>query len=101
MIILESRNKEKQVDALINLVVGKGDTNENDKEYIMHLIPVFDILVLAILSIVGWVFLCSFYYCNCCCCCCCRNAMCKIPFFIITSILYVFVLGVSAYGLSK
>jgi len=56
MIILESRNKEKQVDALINLVVGKGDTNENDKEYIMHLIPVFDILVLAILSIVGWVF---------------------------------------------
>jgi len=100
---IESGNKGKHVDALINLVAGKGDTNENAKEYIMHLIPVFTILGLAILSIFGWVLLCSCSCCNCCCCCCCccKKPMCKIPLFIITSVCYAFVLGVSTYGLSQ
>jgi hypothetical protein len=67
---IESEEKEKHVDALINLVASQGDTNENVKEYVMHLIPVLVILVLAILSIPGWIFLCS---CSCCGCCCCSN----------------------------
>jgi hypothetical protein len=70
---IESEEKEKHVDALINLVASQGDTNENVKEYVMHLIPVLVILVLAILSIPGWIILCSCSCCNCCCCCCCKR----------------------------
>ena len=98
---IESEEKEKHVDALINLVASQGDTNENVKEYVMHLIPVLVILVLAILSIPGWIILCSCSCCNCCCCCCCKRKMCKIPFFIITAVCYAFVLGTSVYGLSQ
>ena len=98
---IESEEKEKYVDALINLVASKGDTNENIKEYVMHLIPVLVILVLAILSIPGWIILCSCSCCSCCCCCCCKKAFCKLPFFIITAVCYAFVLGTSIYGLSQ
>ena len=98
---IESEEKEKYVDALINLVASKGDTNENIKEYVMHLIPVLVILVLAILSIPGWIILCSCSCCSCCCCCCCKKAFCKLPFFIITAVCYAFVLGISIYGLSQ
>jgi len=98
---IESEEKEKYVDALINLVASKGDTNENIKEYVMHLIPVLVILVLAILSIPGWIVLCSCSCCSCCCCCCCKKAFCKLPFFIITAVCYAFVLGISIYGLSQ
>jgi len=67
----------------------------------MHLIPVFTILALAILSIFGWILLCSCSCCNCCCCCCCKHHRCKIPLSIITFVCYTFVLGVSVYGLSQ
>ncbi len=98
---IENGSKEKYVDALINLIAGKGDSSENVKEYVMHLIPVLIILVLAILSIPGWIALCSCSCCNCCCCCCCKKSICKLPFFIITSVFYAFVLGISIYGLSQ
>ena len=98
---IESEEKEKHVDALINLVASQGDTNENVKEYVMHLIPVLVILVLAILSIPGWIILCSCSCCNCCCCCCCQREICRLPFFIITAVCYAFVLGTSIYGLSQ
>ena len=98
---IENKNKENHVNALINLVASKGDINENAKEYVKHLIPVLVILVLTILSIPGWIFLCSCSCCGCCCCCCCKKNACKIPFYIITAALYAFVLGISVYGLSQ
>jgi hypothetical protein len=98
---IENKNNDNYVNALINLVAGKGDTNESVKEYVMHLIPVLVILVLAILSIPGWIFLCSCSCCGCCCCCCCKKESCKIPFYIITAVFYAFVLVISIYGLSQ
>ena len=98
---IENKNNDNYVNALINLVASKGDINESAKEYVMHLIPVLVILVLAILSIPGWIFLCSCYCCGCCCCCCCKKNTCKIPFFIITAVFYAFVFGISVYGLSQ
>ena len=97
---IEKKNKE-DVNALINLVASKGDTSENAVEYVKNLVPVLAILVLAILSIPGWIFLCSCACCGCCCCCCCKKSICKIPFYIITAVFYALALGISVYGLSQ
>ena len=44
------------------------------------------------------------YFCFCCCCnycCCCKQISCKVPFFIITTVLYVLVASVFIFGLIK
>ena len=98
---IKNENNESYITALINIISGEGDVTENAKEYVMHIIPVLVILVLAILTIPIWIIFCSCSCCNCCCCCCCRKSICKIPFFIISSVIYAFVFAISIYGLSQ
>ena len=100
---IESQNNPKYIQALINLISGS-ENNEDDSgilDYIKHIIPALIFLVIAILSLPGWLVCCICSCANCCCCCCCKKAFCKLPFYIISCVIYAFVVAVSIYGLSQ
>ena len=69
--------------------------------YAYHIIPIVVFLVIAILSIPGWLICCFCCCCNCCCCCCCKKPGCKIPCFIFTYVFYALAVVICIYGLSK
>ena len=91
------------IDIVKSAKGGEGGSNISGSalEYGKHLKIVVVLLAIAILSIPGWICCCSCCCCNCCCCCCCKKGCCKLPFFIISTILYVLVVIVCIYGLSK
>jgi hypothetical protein len=98
---ISSENRPKYIDALIDLISGKGDATENLKEYLLHIIPVLIFLVISILFLPGWLACCICSCCDCCCCCCCKKPFCKIPFYIITLVIYILGIVISIYGLSQ
>ena len=102
---IKNENNSEHIKALINMVKGMNggsdEMTENLTTYAKHLIPVAFFLVVAILSIPGWITCCSCCCANCCCCCCCKQACCKIPFFVITFTCYALIIGVSIYGLAQ
>ena len=98
---ISSENRPKYIDALIDLISGKGDSTENLKEYLIHIIPVLIFLVISILFLPGWLTCCICSCCDCCCCCCCKKPFCKIPFYIITLVIYILGIVISIYGLSQ
>ena len=69
--------------------------------YGKHIIPILAFLVIAILSIPGWLICCFCCCCNCCCCCCCKKPGCKIPCFIFTYIFYALSVVICVYVFSK
>ena len=81
---------------LLKLIDGDGDL----MDYIMHLLPVLIFLVITVLFLPGWLVCCICSCANCCCCCCCKKPNCKLPFFIITSVIYALGIAISIYGLS-
>ena len=100
---IESKNNPEYIQSLINLISGS-ENNEDDSgilDYIKHIIPALIFLVIAILSLPGWLVCCICSCANCCCCCCCKKAFCKLPFYIISCVIYAFVVAVSIYGLSQ
>ena len=100
---IESQNNPNYIQALINLISGS-ENNEDDSgilDYIKHIIPALIFLVIAILSLPGWLVCCICSCANCCCCCCCKKSFCKLPFYIISCVIYAFVVAVSIYGLSQ
>ena len=98
---ITSENNPEYIDALINLIAGKGDSAENIKNYLMHITPVLVFLVISILFLPGWLVCCFCSCCNCCCCCCCKKPGCKLPFYIITMVIYGLGIAISIYGLSQ
>ena len=98
---IKSENNPKYIDALVNLISNEGSSGDNIMDYIMHLIPVLIFLVIAILSLPGWLVCCICSCCKCYCCCCCQKPVCKLPFYIITMVIYALGICVSIYGLSK
>ena len=60
---IKSENNPEYINALINLVASEGDTTENIKKYLMHIIPVLLFFIISILFLFGWL--------TCCLCCCC------------------------------
>jgi hypothetical protein len=84
------------INNLVDLVSGEGDI----MNYIMHLIPALIFLVITILFLPGWLVCCICSCANCCCCCCCKKPQCKLPFFIVTSVIYALGIAISIYGLS-
>ena len=102
----EDENPE-YINALIDVIKGfTGDESDNDildngKTYGMHMLGIGIFLAIAILSIPGWVVCCSCCCCNCCCCCCCKKPNCKLPFFIVTTVLYLLVIAICIFGLVK
>ena len=98
---IKSENNPKYIDALVNLISNEGSSGDNIMDYIMHLIPVLIFLVIAILSLPGWLVCCICSCCKCYCCCCCQKPACKLPFYIITMVIYALGICVSIYGLSQ
>ena len=98
---ITSENNPEYIDALINLIAGEGDSAENIKKYLMHIIPVLVFLAISILFLPGWLVCCFCSCCNCCCCCCCKKPGCKLPFYIITMVIYGLGIAISIYGLSQ
>jgi energy-coupling factor transporter transmembrane protein EcfT len=98
---LESGHTPDHITALINLISDEGDSGQNITDYIMHIIPVLIFLVIAILSLPGWLVCCICSCANCCCCCCCKKTFCKLPFYIITAVVYALVFAICIYGLSQ
>ena len=104
----EDENNPEYINSLINIIKqSTGSDSENSnitedaKAYMTHLFGVIFFLAVAILAIPGWIVCCSCCCCNCCCCCCCKNSICKLPFIIITIVLYALVVAVCIYGLIK
>ena len=103
----ESDENPEHVDALISLIKNvKGEATESGLSddamiYGKHILAISVFLAIAILSIPGWMICCSCCCCNCCCCCCCKSPKCKTPFYVITMLLYLLVIGVCVYGLIK
>jgi hypothetical protein len=98
---IKKENEGEYITALINLISGDGDSTENIKNYIMHLIPVLIFVVITILFLPGWLVCCICSCANCCCCCCCKKPKCKIPFYIVTCVIYALGIAISIYGLSQ
>jgi len=102
----EDENPE-YINALIDVIKGfTGDESDNDildngQTYGMHMLGIGIFLAIGILSIPGWFVCCSCCCCNCCCCCCCKKPNCKLPFFIVTTVLYLLVIGICIFGLVK
>ena len=103
----EEEENPEYINALLDIVKGyvgeesEHDIMENAKTYGMHILGIGVFLVIAILSIPGWIVCCFCCCCNCCCCCCCKKPSCKVPFFIVTTVLYVLVAAVCIFGLIK
>ena len=70
-------------------------------KYISHLAPVLIFLIIAILSIPGWITCIICCACDCRCCCCLKNVKFKIPVFIIISIMILLIIILSFVGLGK
>ena len=98
---IKSENNPKYIDALVNLISSEGSSGDNIKDYIMHLIPVLIFLVIAILSLPGWLVCCICSCCKCYCCSCCQKPVCKLPFYIVTMVIYALGICISIYGLSQ
>jgi hypothetical protein len=98
---IESKDEPAHVKALINMVSSEGDTMENAKTYALHVKLILALLAITILSLPGWLVCCFCNCCNCCCCCCCKKIGCKVPFYIITVVIYALVAAICLYGLSQ
>ena len=98
---IENKDEPAHVKALINMVSSEGDTMENAKTYALHVKLILALLAITILSLPGWLVCCFCNCCNCCCCCCCKKPGCKVPFYIITVVIYALVAAICVYGLSQ
>ena len=100
----ESDDKEsRRLMSLMGSVSGESgdETKQNLIKYLMHLLPVLAFIVIAVLSIPGWIICCFCCCCNCCCCCCCKKPCCRFPFFIVTMACNAVVLIACVYGLAN
>ena len=88
-----SEKKDKK-DDFKNLI-------EYFKIYGKHILPLIIILIIAILSLPGYIVCISLCCGDCCCCCCCVQKGCKIPSFVFSYIFYGIVAIVCFYGLGK
>ena len=117
---IECEDKDKDYfKALLNIIktaTGEKEEGENSRNlvemnfdeiqddaisYAKHIIPIAAFLVIALLSIPGWIICCFCCCCNCCCCCCCKKPGCKIPCFIFTYVFYALAVAICFYGLSQ
>ena len=97
---IKNNKNDEYINALINIVSGDS-SGENIKTYLMHLIPVLIFVVITIFFLPGWLVCCICSCCNCCCCCCCKKPKCKLPFYIVTCVIYALGIAISIYGLSQ
>ena len=85
----------------INILSNEGDSKENNNKYIKHLSPMIVFLIFGILCIPGWFIFCSCACCDCKCFSCFKTIKCKIPFFVIVSVLNLLFIASSIIGIIK
>ena len=86
---------------LINILSDEGDSGDNSKKYAKHLAPMIVFTILGILCIPGWLVFCCCAFCGCKCFNCCKTIKCRVPFFVIVSVLNLVFLADSIIGLIK
>ena len=102
---LYSNKEEKEpsdiTKYLINILSDEGDYDENNLEYFKHLAPMIVFAILGFLCIPGWIIFCFCAFCGCKCFNYCKTIKCRVPFFVIVSIINVLFLVASVLGLIK
>ena len=88
------------INNLINILKDE-DIKDNVLKYISHLVPVLIFLIIAILSIPGWITCIICCACDCRCCCCLKKQKLKLLFFFIISLMILLIIILSFIGLSK
>ena len=99
--LVNEKGKSNSSRSLEENKINLDEVKDDAITYGKHIIPIFVFVVIAILSIPGWLICCFCCCCDCCCCCCCKKPGCKIPCFIFTYIFYALSVVVCIYGLSK
>ena len=99
---LEEKDETKEyIITLINILSNEGNFEENINKYISHLILVILFFIVSLIAIPGWIVCCSFSCCKCCFCCCLKKQKCRIPFFIIVSIMNLLIIIICIFGIIK
>ena len=64
-------------------------------------LPIIFFFIVSIAAIPGWFICIGCCCCKCCCYCCCKQPQCRLPFFIIVTILNIVIIITSLMGLIK
>ena len=79
-----------------------GEERQDDiVSYLLHFSPILFFYLVAIACVPGWIICIFMAIYRCCCCCCCKKPECRLPFFIIVSIMNLAVIITCIVGLSK
>ena len=69
--------------------------------YLMHFSPIFFFYLVGLACIPGWIVcICMSIY-RCCCCSCCKKPECRLPFFVVVSVMNLAVIITCIVGLGK
>jgi hypothetical protein len=100
--IYELKGEEKPNDyilAFIDYLSNEGDSKENFNKYIKHHILSILFFAVAIAAFPGWITCCACSCYNCCCCCCIKRPCCRLPIFIIISLMNALIIATSLLGI--
>ena len=87
--------------SFIDYISDEGDSETNFNAYMSHHLPIIFFFIVAIAAIPGW-FVCIGCACyKCCYYCCCKNPKCRLPFFIIVTILNILIIITCLLGIIK
>ena len=86
---------------LINILSNEGDSNKNNKNYLKHIAPMIIFLIFGFLCIPGWIIFCCCSFNGCKCFNGCKTIKCRIPFFVILSVINVFFIASCIAGFFK
>ena len=100
--LYELKEEEKPNDyilAFIDYLSNEGDSKENFNKYIKHHILSILFFAVAIAAFPGWITCCACSCYNCCCCCCIKRPCCRLPIFIIISLMNALIIGTCLLGI--
>ena len=95
------KDPPEYIIALINTLSSEGDSEENFNTYMRHHLPIIFFFVVALACIPLWIIWCTCCCYNCYCFNCCKKPECRLPFFIVVSIINLAVIITCIVGLSK
>ena len=102
--LYEYKNEEEPSNftlQFINILSGDSDEEETKNTLLSHYALASFFFLASFLSIPGWIICCSCSCCKCYCCCCLKQPKFRLPFFIVSTILNVIIMGTCIAGLSK
>ena len=100
--LYELKEEEKPKDyilAFIDYLSNEGDSKENLNKYIKHQLLSILFFAVAVAAFPGWITCCACSCCNCCCCCCIKRPCCRLPIFIIISLMNALIIASCILGI--